>query len=443
MAGESSVFQSDEALKAMAVAARTYAIRLRGRHSSENYDFCETTHCQRYDPANLTNHIQSLAQQTAGELLWYEGKPAFTPYTRDCGGRTEDAAAVWPDLAAPYLKAHDDRHSPYPWQYRADPAALAHALEKSLLRTPRRIERILIQQRTPSGRARTLLLYGPGGDAIPISASSFRFAMGRELGWNTVQSDRYEIRDGLTFDGNGSGHGVGLCQRGADSMGTSGRTYHEILAFYYPGTVPGLTGRGLSWRRLGGDTLTVLTTQPDQDHAIVALAERELQSAARRTQFTIPRDIEIRIYPDLDTYRNATGEPGWAAAHTSGHRISLQPAAVLRSRGVLDQTIRHELLHVLIESRAAPSLPTWFREGLVVYLAEPTAPAPGRPIPSDADLSQTADPAKARRAYADAASSVATLAKRYGETTVFVWLATGLPAEVRNASNSHDPTKSK
>ena len=77
------------------------------------------------------------------------------------------------------------------------------------------------------------------GESSRISAGAFRFAMGREVGWNTVRSDRYEVRASngrLVFEGSGSGHGVGLCQRGADQMGLSGRRYREILAFYYPGT---------------------------------------------------------------------------------------------------------------------------------------------------------------------------------------------------------------
>src|SRR5580658_10384150 len=49
LAGESGGFQSSEALKAMAVAARTYAVRMRGRHSAEGFDLCDTTHCQRLD----------------------------------------------------------------------------------------------------------------------------------------------------------------------------------------------------------------------------------------------------------------------------------------------------------------------------------------------------------------------------------------------------------
>src|SRR5690242_17531281 len=77
LAGESTVFRSDEALNAMAVAARTYAVRMRGRHRAEGYDFCATTHCQRVEPDAITPRLEAIAAATAGELLWFEGKPAF------------------------------------------------------------------------------------------------------------------------------------------------------------------------------------------------------------------------------------------------------------------------------------------------------------------------------------------------------------------------------
>jgi len=69
LAGESSVFRSDAALRAMAVAARTYAVHLRGRHSAEGYDFCATTHCQRVDMEAITPRLESIAEETAGEFL--------------------------------------------------------------------------------------------------------------------------------------------------------------------------------------------------------------------------------------------------------------------------------------------------------------------------------------------------------------------------------------
>ena len=59
------------------VAARSFAVHFRGRHAEEGYDLCGTTHCQRLEPDLVTERLQSLADKTAGELLWYAGKPVF------------------------------------------------------------------------------------------------------------------------------------------------------------------------------------------------------------------------------------------------------------------------------------------------------------------------------------------------------------------------------
>lgn len=212
--------------------------------------------------------------------------------------------------------------------------------------------------------------------------------------------------------------------------GVEGRGYREILAFYYSGAEIGVTARGFSWSRLGGDRMVLFTTQPAQDGVAPAAAQRELRGAARRTNWIQPAGIELRVYPDVESFRNATGEPGWVAAHTQGLRIQLQPLAALRNRGVLDSTLRHELWHVLVEGQAAPALPRWFREGLVEYLAAPGAAGGPVRIPSDAELRDTHDAARARRAYADAARAVADLARRYGETALLGWVNRSLPPEV-------------
>jgi stage II sporulation protein D len=438
LAGEGSVLHSDEALKALAVAARTFGVYGRGRHAAEGYDLCGTTHCQRVDLAGITPRLQAAAAATAGELLWFAGKPAFAAYSQDCGGSTEDVSAVWPEISAAYLRRQPDpyclRAGSPPWEWLARPADLLAALRASQLRAPARIERVAITEHTASGRARELAVSG-GGESVRVSAGAFRFAVGRALGWNTVRSDRYEVA-GLEFRGAGAGHGVGLCQRGADRMGAEGRSYAKILAFYYPGTAVGLTGRGLHWTRLGGERLTLFTTCPDRDGALPALAERQLRELEQRTGLAAPQGIEIRVYPDVETFRNATGEPGWVAAHTAGLRIQMQPAPV--------STLRHELLHVLIDARATAPLPVWFREGLVGHLENPGAvrQAAANP-PSDTALQQTQDAARARRAYAEADAAVAALVHRYGEATVLSWLAAGLPREVRNSSSSAAPTKSR
>ena len=422
LAGEVSVLRSDEALKALAVAARTFGVYGRGRHAQEGYDLCGTTHCQRVDLPGITPRMEAAAAATAGELLWSAGKPAFAVYSRDCGGMTEDVSAVWPEISATYLRRQTDpycvRGGAGKWQWRAKPADLLAALAASQLRGSRTVEQVTITGRTASGRAHELTLVG-AGERVRISATAFRFAVGRALGWDTVRSDRYEVA-GLEFRGTGSGHGVGLCQRGADEMGVSGRSYREILAFYYPGTELGLTGRGIAWTRLGGEHVALFTTHPDRDGAVLARAERQLRELEGRTNLPAPKGIEIRLYPDVETFRNATGEPGWVAAHTAGVHIDLQTVG----------TLRHELLHVLVEAHAAAGLPVWFREGLVGYLEDLGAARVGVKAPADADLRQTADAGRARRAYVAAAGAVGALVRRYGERVVLGWLASGLPREV-------------
>ncbi|MEI9974025.1 MAG: SpoIID/LytB domain-containing protein [Ignavibacteriota bacterium] len=422
LAGEASTLRSDEALKAMAVAARTFGIYGRGRHAQEGYDLCGTTHCQRLDLAGVTPRLAAAALATAGELLWSAGKPAFAVYSRDCGGMTEDVSAVWPEISATYLRRQTDpyctRGGSMAWEWRPKPADLLAALANSQLRAPRTIEQVAISGRTESGRARELTLAG-SGERVRVSATTFRFAVGRALGWDRLPGDRYEVA-GLDFRGSGSGHGVGLCQRGAEGMGAEGRSYREILAFYYRGTEIGRTGRGIAWTRLGGENIALFTTHPDRDGTVLAQAEGFLRESVERTGLMAPHGIEIRLYPDVDTFRNATGEPGWVAAHTVGLHIDLQIA----------RSLRHELLHVLVEYHAAKGLHIWFREGLVGYLEDPRAAHAPSKAPADADLQQTSDPDRARRAYAAATAAVGDLVRRYGERTILGWVTAGLPREL-------------
>src|SRR6185436_1773257 len=136
----------DEAIKAMAVAARSYGLNLRGRHASDGYDLCSTTHCQRVEPNAVTERIASLAAQTSGEILWFAGKPAFACYSKSCGGHTEAGTEVWSTPRVPYLRRHADpycgRQSQARWHW--DPLAIeiAAALRISQLRTPAEIRGI-------------------------------------------------------------------------------------------------------------------------------------------------------------------------------------------------------------------------------------------------------------------------------------------------------------
>jgi len=448
LAGEASTFHNDEALKAMAVAARTYAARTRGRHAADGFDFCATTHCQRAEPGAVTARLSAAVRATTGEMLWFEGKPAFAVYTRSCGGKTESGAAVWPNIEAPYLRAHSDpyclRSGPQQWAWSGTPQQIVSALEASGLQSPDALHTITVLDRTKSERAKTLLLQGR--KTAFVSAGSLRFALGREVGWNTLRSDRYEVRvvgGRISFRGSGEGHGAGLCQRGADEMAAEGFSYREILAFYYPGTMLGTTARQFQWSRLGGEGIAVLTMRPDSDRNILPLAEHLEHEWQSRLGWVSDREIIIRVYPDLESFRNATGEPGWVAARTSGRAIDLQPANILETRGVLRETLRHELLHQMVETHAASGLPVWFREGLVEWLMRPRIVNGGNMRINDRDLRQRQDRATAERGYAAAEARVRDLANRYGTEAVLTWVSRGLPDAVKNSSDSSAATNSR
>jgi stage II sporulation protein D len=447
LAGETSTFRSEEGRKAMAVDARTYAAYTRGRHAAEGFDFCATTHCQRADLRGITPDALRAADATAGELLWFKGKPALSVYSRDCGGETANVTDLWPDIHAPYLLTQSDpyciRHGATAWSWTASTDEIGSILRAAGLNVPDHLERIVITEHARSYRARTLELIARER-SVALSAGSLRLAVGRSLGWNKLRSDRYEIEsygNRVCFRGTGQGHGIGLCQDGADEMGVERHSYREILAFYYPGAVLSRTaGESLHWSQLSGEHVKLLSTDSNHDRAVLPLARALLREMP--APFPVPR-VTIRVYPDLDAFRNATGEPGWVAARTSGSNIDLQPLAILQARGVLRSTLRHELLHVAIESNATPGLPLWFREGLVEYLADDRTSAPAAAQVSDADLAQREDQARARAAYAQARQRVAILVGRYGQGAVLGWVKRGLPAEVMNSSASSANTNSR
>jgi stage II sporulation protein D len=93
-----------EALKAQAVAARTYAIANAGQFEDDGYDICATPRCQAYGGASAEHPLSDRAiAETKGEVATWEGKPIDALYTATCGGHTEDAKEIFPEQEAPYL----------------------------------------------------------------------------------------------------------------------------------------------------------------------------------------------------------------------------------------------------------------------------------------------------------------------------------------------------
>ncbi len=443
----------DENLKAMAVAIRTFAVRFRGRHEADGYDLCDNTHCQVVSWASPNPRAVAAATATRGLLLWYEGAVAETYYHQNCGGMTASAGEVWPGTDAPYLRTHADPYCvlprPQTWESTISVSDIDAALRAAGLDIPRGWTSIEVATRSESGRAVRLRIVGGSPDAMEISASSFRFAVDRALGWNKIRSDLYTVRvanNRLVFSGRGTGHGVGLCQAGAEEMAREGKDFREILAFYFPGTALG-TRPALAWQIRTGNRIELQSLAPNEDSAILPVASRLLAENEQAVGWQVPFTVRLQIYPTLDLYRDATGQPGWVAAFTRGQTIRLQPLSELRAKNILESTLRHELFHLLIESRARGDLPIWFREGLVLYLSGASAAAapsaPGNAVSMtdtemESILERSQDRAALQRAYATAQSRVASLIAQYGKDAVLGWLVSGLPAGV-GATGSTGP----
>jgi stage II sporulation protein D len=98
------VYPQLEALKAQAVAARTYAIRNRGQFAAKGYDICATPACQVYRGKSSEHPLTDRAvEETAGLVAWWNGAPINALYTSTCGGHTEDGANIFEGSQEPYL----------------------------------------------------------------------------------------------------------------------------------------------------------------------------------------------------------------------------------------------------------------------------------------------------------------------------------------------------
>jgi stage II sporulation protein D len=423
--GESATFKSEEALKAMAVAARTYAVRFGSRHKAEDFDFCDTTHCQDVRLGNESQPVRAAVVATEGELLWYQGRPAATYYHRSCGGEIESASLFEPDLRVPYLREHHDDYCSRADEWQSEIARL----DLKRIFGGAGPSTVRVVDRTSSGRVRSLQL---GSRTLP--ATDFRLTIGRTLGWDKIRSDLFQIEDRgdrIVFRGRGQGHGVGLCQAGAESMGEQGKSYREILAYYYPGTALGLTAAGLGWERLPGEAVDIVTTNKHDTATLMPAADRAFRFAVERVAWSVSGRPNVKVYPTIAIYRDATGEPGWVAASTRGNTIRLQPIAMLQRTGTLESTLRHEFLHMVLESQARPDTPLWLREGLAIYLSNPDSVKPARVDVASLErrMRTPKTEAEMRAAYRESAAAVADAVQKYGKEAVMQWVKNGVGAE--------------
>jgi stage II sporulation protein D len=442
---ESGNFRNPEALKAMAVAARSYANKFIGQHAKEGFDFCDTTHCQVFYWRNISPAVRAAAEATRGESLSYQGKPAAAFYNQNCGGTTAAGSETWSEVSEPYLSIHQDPFclttGGLRWKTTLTHAEIDKALRASSLQPPEDWRGLEISSRNNSGRVRTLNFSGGNPPAFSLAGSSLRFAVNRVFGWNHIRSDLYDLRNvggRVLFSGHGAGHGVGLCQAGAEEMARQGKTYKEILSFYYSGTE--VTGsEEETWQKGSDERFDLISTDPDRDSSIFPVAERLLREAEDNVGWRVPFRVRLQVFSTLDNYRDTTGQPGWIAASTRGQTIRLQPLADLRKRLILEPTLRHELYHLLVETHAARNIPLWFREGLTLHLSSPEladASPSSLPIDRIVEILKHGDTREnMQKAYASAQKIVAGLIQQQGKQAVLAWLTSDLPAGVLRSLN--------
>ena len=226
-----------EALAALAVAVRTYALVAMEKPKGPDHDVVAGVEDQVFDGVDdVPDVFRKATGSTRGEFLAWHGLVARVYYHSTCGGRTENAKDAWgTDVAYLRTVACDDcRDSPaYKWDFRLTRNE-GERIALSLGVRPEGDLRFVIAGTSSTGRASRIRI-SSGGVSRETSAAAFR----RAAGYARVKSLKMEIvpvGNGWVLAGQGYGHGVGMCQWGANGMAKAGSTYREILARYYPGT---------------------------------------------------------------------------------------------------------------------------------------------------------------------------------------------------------------
>ena len=416
LATEGAVEDEPESLKALAVAVRTYASQHLKRHEREGYDFCNTTHCQRYtfleggEKTSARDLVRQARDSTNGEVLLDEnGRAADAYFHAACGGMTANVETLWGSLAPKHLRGVRDEYCASrpnrEWTDVIPMNRLAEALRSdSRTETGARLENVVVSRRDATARAELLTLEGERRRVV--RGWDFKIIVGRILGWNVLKSSRFEVtRAGSTFifRGSGFGHGVGLCQEGAHVLAQRGTPYRRILNYYFPGTSVGQREREVDLqntsyaphafdlnllhpivytsqnRRLSLTSEHFQLSYPASTHEREAENVLRMLEAARsdvlsRVSAILPgfeglQRLTVIVHPTTGDFISATGQPPWAAGVTKGRRIELQPLGILRRRGVLPTTLRHEYAHAVIEALGRGRAPRWLAEGLAIHVA--------------------------------------------------------------------------
>jgi len=225
-----------EAVKAQAIASRTFAIYKSLESAGKDYDLRSDIYSQVYGGKTSEKFRTNRAvRETEGEVLVYGRKVLPAYFHATCGGHTENASVLWKTKLRPLKGRKCDycRESPhFDWTKEIPLYEIESRLKKSGYKI-RDIRNIKTSSRNASGRVKTVnVIDSLGTEKIP--ANKFRLSVGP----NVVRSADFtvKVKDGAAvFRGRGWGHGVGMCQWGAHYIAKRGFNSQDILKFYYPG----------------------------------------------------------------------------------------------------------------------------------------------------------------------------------------------------------------
>ncbi len=264
----------DEALKAQAVSARTEAIAKLGiQHAFDPYDFCASQHCQEFGGlARRTSRTDAAVDATRGQVLMCDGCLVDAVYSANCGGHTENNENVWtsrPNISlrgvsdlysnpdsfhfplsgsqlskwlqqSPRAYCGDPRvgdRSKFRWKVRYSPTQIKRIVNR--YRRVGSVRDIIVLRRGVSGRALRIRIVGSSDTATVNKELQIRRVLGGlKSSMFTVDINRNSSGNptSFVFYGGGWGHGVGLCQAGAEGMALAGFDYSDILKHYFSRT---------------------------------------------------------------------------------------------------------------------------------------------------------------------------------------------------------------
>ncbi|MBO7238072.1 MAG: SpoIID/LytB domain-containing protein [Elusimicrobiaceae bacterium] len=226
-----------EALKAQAVAARTYT-KMQLKEDKSDFDLYNDVRSQMYKGSGkVYDSVRKAVTATRGQVLTYKDNLFNTYYHANCGGATDDAK-IWTGSKEPTIKplqgvsCKTDSHSKsYSWNATVPLKSINSFVNQNGLSGS--VKKIKIAERTRTKRAVTLQFTTAKGSKT-LSCAKFRLAVGPSLLKSCKITSISAKSSGFAFAGNGYGHGIGMCQDGAKGMAEKGKNYKQILAHYFP-----------------------------------------------------------------------------------------------------------------------------------------------------------------------------------------------------------------